>query len=56
MKRLKYLDDPEYSDLPQFIAARGSETGVSIFNSDLEGGAFIKELPPAEFDKVFEID
>ena len=56
MKRSKYLNDPEYSDLPQFIDARGSENGVSIFESSLDGGTFIKELPVGEFDKVYEID
>ena len=56
MKRLKYLNDPEYSDLPQFIDARGSENGVSLFESSLDGGTFIKELPVGEFDKIYEID
>lgn len=56
MKRIKYLNDPKYEDLPQFITARGSENGIGVFQSQMEGGAFIKELPVGEFDKVFEID
>jgi hypothetical protein len=56
MKRIKYLNDPKYEDLPQFITARGMENGIGIFQSQMEGGAFLKELPEKEFDKVFEID
>jgi hypothetical protein len=55
-KRSQYLDDPKYSDLPDFIDARGTENGVGVYESTLEGGTFIKELPVGEFDKVYEID
>lgn len=56
MKRSKYLNDPNYVDLPQFITARGSEDGINIFNTNLDGGEFVKQLPVGEFDKVYEID
>lgn len=56
MKRAKYLNDPEYADLPDFIDARGTENGVGVYESTLDGGTFIKELPVGEFDKVYEID
>lgn len=56
MKRIEYLNDPEYADFPQFIIARGRENGIAVFDAESEGERFIKEMSQKEFDKVFEID
>jgi len=57
MKRLKYLKSEKYDSLPQFIVGRREgERTMGVFQSDFEGGEFIKYMPLREFDEVYEVD